>query len=119
MWKLNVEKSTFGTILFPGPPPDFRVLAQTLRIEQVAKGITISGDTTFSAGGGSDTSHDGSTLSLDGMPTNVGDGYASLSFRRIYNSAFEIITALTVPNTNVGEVGRYVFSSDGSELTAT
>lgn len=43
----------------------------------------------------------------------------SLSFRRIDNFAFEIISVIDVPNTNVGEVSRYVFSSDWSGLTAT
>lgn len=43
----------------------------------------------------------------------------SLFFRRIDNSAFEIISTFNVPNTNLGEVSRYVFSSDGSKLTAT
>lgn len=105
--------------MVPGEPADFKILSQTLKIERAANGIRISGDTTFSAGGGSDTSHDDTTLRLDGTPTNVGDGYASLSFRQIDNSAFEVTSTLSDPNNNVGEVSRYVFSSDGNKLTAT
>lgn len=116
-WKLNVRKSAFGAILVPGTPADFRILAQTLRIEQAANEIRLSGDTTFSAGGGSDTRHEDIPLRLDGTPTNVGP--VALSFRRVDNYAFEIISTINVPNTYVGEVSRYVFSSDGSTLTAT
>lgn len=116
-WKLNVRESTFGAILVPGTPADFRILSQTLRIEQAANEIRLSGDTTFSSGGGSDTRHEDIPLRLDGSSTDVGP--VSLFFRRIDNSAFEIISTLNVPNTNVGEVSRYVFSSDGSKLTAT
>ena len=116
-WKLNVTKLTFGTVLLPGVPADFRILNQTLRIDQAANGIRISGDTLFYAGGGSQTDHDDNTLRLDGTPTTVGP--VSLSFRRIDDSAFEIISAVNDPNANVGEVSRYVFSADGSELTAT
>lgn len=116
-WELNVKESTFATILVPGVPADFRILSQTLGIEQAANEIKLSGDTTFSAAGGSHTGHDDIPLRLDGTPTNLAN--ASLSFRQLDNSAFEIISTLNVPNTNVGEVSRYVFSSDGSKLTAT
>jgi hypothetical protein len=116
-WKLNVKESTFGTILVPGVPTDFRILSQTARIEQAANGIRISGDSTFFADGESSTRHEDLPLRLDGTPTNLAN--ASFSFRRIDNSAFEIISTLNVPNTDVDEVSRYVFSSDGSKLTAT
>jgi hypothetical protein len=113
-WKLNVEKSAFGTVLVPGVPADFRILSQTLRIQQAANGIRISGDTTSSPGG---ESHTDNILRLDGTPARAGP--ASLYFRRIDNSAFEIISTLDDPNSNVDEVSRYVFSADGSKLTAT
>jgi hypothetical protein len=116
-WKLNVAKSKFGTILVPGVPADFRILSQTLRIEQAADGIKLSGDSTFSAGGGSHTGHEEYTLRLDGTPTKLGS--VSLSFRQISSSAFEIISTVDIPNTNVSEVSQYVFSSDGASLTAT
>jgi hypothetical protein len=116
-WKLNVKESTFETILVPGVPADFRILSQTIRIEQAANGIRISSDNTFFAGGGSSTRHEDLPLRLDGTPTDLAN--VSLSFRRIDNFAFEIISTLNVPNTNLGEVSRYVFSSDGSKLTAT
>ena len=111
-WKLNISKSAFGMILVPGIPADFKILNQTLKIEQATNGIGISGDTVFYAGGESQTDHDDNTLRLDG-------GSVSLSFRRIDDSAFEIVSAVNDPNANVGEVSRYAFSADGSELTAT
>ena len=43
-WKLNVEKSTFGVILVPSPPADFKILSQTLRIEQAGTEIGISAE---------------------------------------------------------------------------
>ena len=103
-------------ILVPGTPADLRILSQTLRIEQSANEMRLSGDTTFSAGGGSDTRHERIPVRLDGSPTDVGP--VSLSLGRIDNSEFEIISTLNVRNTNFGEVNRYVFSSDGSKLTA-
>lgn len=114
---MNVRESTFGMILVPGTPADFRILSQTLRIEQSANEMRLSGDTTFSAGGRSDARHEDIPVRLDGSPTDVGP--VSLSFRQIDNSEFEIISTLNVRNTNSGEVSRYVFSSDGSKLTAT
>jgi hypothetical protein len=116
-WELNVTKSKFGTILVPGPPADFRILSQTLRIEQTGHEIGISSDSVVYAGGESHPHHEDIPLRLDGTPTDVGP--ASLSFRPIDNSAFEIISTVDIPNTNVGEVSRYMFSSDGSKLTAT
>jgi hypothetical protein len=116
-WKLDVKESTFGIVLVPGVPADFKILNQVLRIEQTPGGIRLAGDTTFSAGGESETERDDNTLRLDGTPTDLGP--LSLSFRRIDNSTFEIISAANVPNSNVAEVSRYVFSPDGEKLVAT
>lgn len=116
-WKLNVRQSTFGAMLVPGAPATLKIVGQTLRIQHAGNEIRLSGDTDLSDGGGSRTSHDDTRLSLDGTPTNFGP--VSLSFRRIDNSAFEIISTINVANANVSEVSRYVFSSDGSKLTAT
>ena len=116
-WKLNVDESTFGTVLVPYAPANLKILSQTLRIERAANGIRITGDTVLNAGGESQTSHDDSTLRLDGTPTNLGP--VSLSFQRIDNFAFEVTSSIDVPGTNVGEVSRYVFASEGSRLTAT
>ena len=38
-WRLDVEKSTFGSILFPGVPPDTVIVRQTLKIERVDQKI--------------------------------------------------------------------------------
>ena len=116
-WELNVRESTFGAILVPGAPSNLKIVAQSLKIQQTGKEIILLGDSVVSGSSGQRTSHDDFRLSLDGTPTNVGP--VSLSFRRIDNSAFEIISTVNLPNTNVGEVSRYVFSSDGSKLTAT
>lgn len=116
-WKLNVKESTFGMILIPDTPADFKILSQTIRIEQAANGIRISGDTAFSASGASDSSHEDNVLRLDGTLTRIGN--VSFSFRQVDNYAFEIISSTGTPNANVDEVSRYVFSSDGTKLIAT
>lgn len=116
-WQLNVKESTFGVVLVPGVPADFKILSQTLRIERAADGIRLGGDSTVFVGGETQTERGDNTLRLDGAATNV--GAMSLSFRRIDESTFEIVSAIDVPNTNVGEVSRYVFSADGKKLTAT
>lgn len=116
-WKLNVQKSTFGAILFPGAPAGFKIVTQTLTIEQTGSDIRLSGETVFSDNGGSHTSHDDIRLKLDGTSTNVGPG--SLSFRRIGASTFDLISSLSTPNQSVGEVSRYAFSSDGTRLIET
>ena len=56
-------------------------------------------------------------MKLDGTVTVIGP--VSLSFRRIDDFTFDIISALDIPNHNVGEVSRFVFSPDGRTLTET
>ena len=77
-WSLNVPKSTFGTILLPGFV-GVKVGSQTLSIKRTAREIRISGETVFSDGNGSHSSHEDNSLSLDGRETVVGP--ISLSFR--------------------------------------
>jgi hypothetical protein len=116
-WKLNLKQSTFGTVLIPGVPNDFKILSQTLTIEPAANGIRLVGDSTVSAGGESQTGRDDNTLRFDGTPTRAGN--VSLCFHQINHSGFEIDTTIDAPNGNVSEVSRYDFSSDGKRLTAT
>jgi hypothetical protein len=56
-------------------------------------------------------------LSLDGRETVAGP--ASLSFRRIDDSTFDIISKLNTRNNNIGEVSHFAISSDGRTLTET
>jgi hypothetical protein len=113
IWVLNVEKSTFGEILFPGAPDGFKVVSQTVRISGTAREIKLSGDTVFSDRDGSHTGHDDGVLRLDGTETTLGPG--SLSFRRIDDSKFEILSKMGA----IREVSEFNFSSDGKTLTET
>jgi hypothetical protein len=112
-WDLNVSQSTFGAILIPGAPSDPAVVSQRFKIEQIGRAIRISGS---SGSGSGDIS-----LSLDGSETVLGAGSLSLSlsFRPIDDSTFEIVSKVNIPNTNVGELSRFSFSSDGRTLTET
>jgi len=114
---LNVHNSTFGEILIPGARVDLKIIRQTIRIEQTATDIRLWGDTAMSDGNGSHSTHDDNRLKLDGTATVIGP--VSLSFRRINDFAFEIISAIDIPDHNVGEVSRFVFSPDGRTLTET
>ncbi|MBZ5632491.1 MAG: hypothetical protein LAO55_05115 [Acidobacteriia bacterium] len=116
-WALNVKTSTFGTILIPGAPVGFTVGSQTLSIKQTAQEIRLSGETVFSDSNGSHSAHDDNSLSLDGRETVV--GAISLSFRRIDDSTFDIVSKAKINNRNFGEVSRFSFSSDGGTLTET
>jgi hypothetical protein len=116
-WALNVPKSTFGTILIPGAPVGFTVGSQTLIIKQTAREIRLSGETVFSDSNGSHSGHDDNSLSLDGRETVVGP--ISLSFSRIDDSTFDIVSKVNISNRNLGEVSRFSFSSDGRTLTET
>jgi hypothetical protein len=91
-WSLDTRNSTFGPILFPGTPAGLTIVSQTLRIERRAGTIRISGDTVVRLSGEPVTSHDDTSLSLDGSETAVGPG--SLAFRRMDDSTFEIIGKL-------------------------
>jgi len=112
-WVLNVPKSTFGQILFPGAPDGFRVLSQTVRISGTAREIRLSGDTVFSDRDGSHTGHDDGLLRLDGTETTLGPG--SFSLRRIDDSKFEVVSKMG----GIREVSEFKFSSDGQTLTET
>jgi hypothetical protein len=116
-WALDVPKSTFGTILIPGAPVGFTVGSQSLSIKRTAREIRLSGDTVFSDISGSHSSHDDNSLSLDGRETVVGP--ISLSFRRIDDSTFDIVSKISISGRDFGEVSRFSFSSDGRTLTET
>jgi hypothetical protein len=116
-WELDVQRSTFGTILLPGAPVGFKVLSQTLKIDQAAHGIRSSGDTAFSDNSGTHSGHDDNTLSFDGKETVVGP--ASFSFKGIDESTFDIMSKLNVRSINIEEVSHFAFSSDGKILTET
>jgi len=116
-WTLNVQKSTFGTILVPGAPVGFTVDSETLDIKQSTREIRISGETVFTDSTGSHSAYDDNSLSIDGRETVVGP--ISLSFRRIDDSTFDIISKINISNRNLGEVSRFSVSSDGRTLTET
>jgi hypothetical protein len=116
-WSLDTRKSTFGPILFPGVPVDLTVVSQTLRIEQTRGKLRLSGDTVVRLSGEPVTSHDDTSLSLDGSETIVGS--ASLALRRIDDSTFEIISKLNIKNKEYQELSRFTFSTDGKALTET
>lgn len=116
-WTLDVKKSTFGEIIFPGVPPGFAIVSQTLKLAQAAGKMKVSGDTVMSDGAESFSGHDDVSLSLDGAATVLGP--VSLSFKRIDGSSFDIVSKLDVKDRNLGEVSHFVFSSDGKTLTET
>jgi hypothetical protein len=106
-----------GKILFPGAPVDFALLSQRTRLEQATDRLKMSADVVYSDANGAHKVHEESSLGLDGQETVIGPG--SLSFRRIDDSTFDIISRLTAKNTNVGEVSHFAVSSDGQTLTET
>jgi hypothetical protein len=117
VWTLEIQKSSFGEILIPGAPAGLKITRQTIRIEEDAGEIRLSGDTVMSDSSGSHSAHDANRLKLDGTPTVVGP--VSLSFRRVDDFTFDIITTLGIPDHNLGEVSHFVFSPDGSSMTET
>ena len=116
-WTLNVQKSTFGLILLPSAPAGFKIISQSLKIEHTARGIRVSGDTVFSDHSGSHSSHDDITIRLDGRETIIGP--VSLSFKRIDDFTFDIISKVSIDDRNFEELSHYSFSSDGRTLTET
>jgi hypothetical protein len=116
-WELDVQKSIFGTSLFPGAPAGLKIASQTLRIEQTAREIRLSGDTVVSDSGGSHSGHDDNSLRLDGKETVIGP--FSFSFKRIDDSTFDIASKLNSGDRNLGEVSHFAISSDGRTLTET
>lgn len=116
-WTLDVQKSTFGEILVPGVPPGLTIVRQSLKLEQGAGKMKLSGDTVMSDGTDSFPGHDDMSLSLDGAASVVGP--VSLSFKRIDGSSFDIVSKLNMKDRNLGEVSHFAFSSDGKTLTET
>jgi len=117
-WTLNVEQSTFGAILFPGASPGLKIISQTVRIDESAGALKISGDTVFSDETGSHSVHEESTLDLNSRESRLGPG--SLSFKQIDGLAFDIISHLdTNGPTTFGEVSHFAVSPDGKRLTET
>ncbi|MGB6946321.1 MAG: hypothetical protein WBE37_28250 [Bryobacteraceae bacterium] len=88
-----------------------------MRIEQIAREIRLSGDTVFSDGNGPHSGHDDNRLSLDGKETLAGP--VSLSFRRIDDSTFDIISKVHIHDRNLTEVSRFLFSTEGRVLAET
>lgn len=116
-WALDVEKSTFEAPLLAGGPGPLTILSQTLRIDQTERNIRLSGDTLYSDNSGPHSSHDDTSVSLDGTPTVRGP--ISLSFRRINDLTFDIVSQLSIRGRNLGEVSHFAISSDGGTLTET
>jgi hypothetical protein len=116
-WALDVEKSTFEAPLLPGGPGPLSIVSQTLRIDETERNIRLSGDTLYSDNSGPHLSHDDTSVSFDGTPTARGP--ISLSFRRINDSSFDIVSQLIIRGRNLGEVSHFVVSSDGGTLTET
>lgn len=116
-WELDVQESSFGKILFPGAPADFTLLSQRAKLEQATDKLKMSADIVYSDTNGPHKVHEESSPSLDGQETVIGPG--SLSFRRIDDSTFDIISRLNTKNTNVGEVSHFAVSSDGQTPTET
>jgi hypothetical protein len=116
-WELDVQESSFGKILFPGAPVDFTLLSQRAELEQATDKLKMSADIVYSDASGSHKVHEETSFSLDGQETVVRPG--SLSFRRIDDSTFDIISRLNTKDTNVGEVSHFAGSSDGQTLTET
>jgi hypothetical protein len=114
-WALVPQKSTFGAMLLRPDEPGLTIVSQTMRIEQTAREIRLSGDSVLSDSGKS--YHDDTSLSLDGRETVMGPG--SLSFRRNDDSAFDIASKLNTGNINFSEVSHFAFSPDGRTLTET
>ncbi len=116
-WELDVQESSFGKILFPGAPVDLTLLSQRAKLEQATDKLKMSADIVYSDANGPHKVHEESSLSLDGQETVIGPG--SLSFRRIDDSTFDMISRLNTKNTNVGEVSHFAVSADGQTLTET
>jgi hypothetical protein len=100
-WELNVQESSFGKILFPGAPVDFTLLSQRAKLEQATDKLKMSADIVYSDASGTHKAHEETSFSLDGQETVVGPG--SLSFRRIDDSTFDIISRLNTRTPTLGK----------------
>ena len=116
-WALDVEKSTFEAPLLPGGPSPLTVVSQMLRIDQGERNIRLSGETVYSDNSGTHSAQDETSLSLDSTPTFRGP--ISLSFRRITDSSFEIVSQASIRERNLREVSHFAISSDGGTLIET
>ena len=63
------------------------------------------------------SNHEEGSLSLDGRETALGPG--SLSFKRIDDAAFDIVSKVNTRDINFGKVSHFAFSPDGTTLTET
>ena len=91
VWTLNAQKSTFGPILLlPGAPANLTIVSQTIRIEQTARELKLSGDSVMS-----------------GRETVIGP--ASFSFKRIDDATFDIISKVNTTDINFGELSHSSF----------
>jgi hypothetical protein len=116
VWTLNTEKSTFGPILLlPGAPAGLTIVSQTIRIEQTARDLKLSGDSVMSDTSRSD--HEENSLSLEGKETVIGP--ASFSFKRIDDATFDMVSKVNTGDINFGELSHFAFSPDGRTLTET
>src|SRR5262245_26749731 len=92
VWVLDVGRSTFGAIFFPGAPPDLKITGQELRIEVGAGTIRLSGKTAIQTGGSTIPQEEDTTLRLDGTEYKVGT--AVLFLRPIDDLTFEIVSSV-------------------------
>jgi hypothetical protein len=111
------QRSSFGKILVAGAPADFALLSQRTQLEQETDRLKVSVEIVYSDAGGTRKRHEEASFSLDGKETVIGP--ASLSFRRIDDSTFDILSQLNTTTTNIGEVSHFAVSSDGQTLTKT
>jgi hypothetical protein len=88
-----------------------------LRIDQGERNIRLSGETAYSDNSGTHSAQDDTSLSLDGTPTVRGP--ISLSFRRITDSTFDIVSQASIRERNLREVSHFAISSDGGTLIET
>jgi len=116
-WKLDIDKSTFGLILFPGVPPGMTIVGQTLKIERADQNIRLSGESAVKLSKNVISNPEDTSLRLNGDETNLGP--AVLAFRPVNPFEFEILSRLQVKDTKYQEVSRFVFSTDGKTLTET
>jgi len=114
-WMLDVSQSTIGRPLML--PSGLTIIGQTLALDQTAEQLHLSGETDYSDASGLHSARETNHLNLDGTPTVVGP--ASLVFKRIDDSMFEILSELTLRNRQLSETSRFVIAANGRTLTET
>src|SRR5262245_30237529 len=78
IWILDIGRSTFGTILFPGVPRNLKVISQELRIETADSEVRLSGETGVEVDGKTLRQKDTTRLSLDGAESRIGPAVFTL-----------------------------------------